>query len=121
MKLISKIALIAIVIGGAIFFSNDRNRAYFGSRGNIEEGKKFGIKIGDSRVNVISHLEKSNFENITSDQPLNSNPQECHFIVYADDIKVDVFWDASWRRGIICVASQDGIVVRMSWDYAFYP
>jgi hypothetical protein len=122
MKILTKAAyviLFFLLVGGAIFFSAERNRVAFGGRGSIEKGQKFGVKIGDSRKDAIAHLEDSEFLDVTLLGSINDNPQLCDGVVYDDDFRVDIFLDETWRSGAICLVSQDGIVVRMSWNYGF--
>lgn len=92
----------------------------FGSRGSIEKGQRFGVKVGDSREDAINHLENSDFRDVTLlGPPINANSQPCGGVVYADDNRVDYFSDETWRSGAICLVSKNEIVVRMSWDYGF--
>lgn len=114
------VILFFLLVGGAVFFSTERNRVALGGRGSIEKGHKFGVNIGDLREDAITRLENSDFLDVTLLLvSIRENPQLCQGVVYADDIKVDIFSDETWRSGAICLASKDEIVVKISWDYGF--
>jgi len=98
-----------------LFLSNERNRAAFGSTGNIEVGKKFGVAVGDIREDAILHLKKLGLE--TAIFP---NRQSCLGIIYDEDIRINILQDNSWRQGTVCIASKNEIVISLSWHYSFF-
>lgn len=105
-----------------IFLAFERNRVFFGGIGNIEKGEKFGISIGEKRTISHERLNSLGFEQYELGKyknPDDKNDNSCHGRVYTKDIVVEAFTDKSWRGGTLCLASKDGIIVSLSWDYGF--
>jgi len=104
----------------AVFLSNEWNRAALGSRGYIDNGSKFGVKIGSSYLEAKQGLLSRGlilYDPMEGQKLSETGTQRCHGQEYADNITLEGFSDHSWRRGIICVASKDGKVIRLSWHY----
>ncbi len=117
------IAGLLLIVCVAIFFSSEWNRAAFGSRGFEDNGSKFGIEIGSQYSEAEQHLLSKGL--VPYD--LEYNPKvskagikKCHGHEYPDDVYLQAFDDDSWRRGIICVASKDNKVIRLSWHYGMF-
>jgi len=116
--IISLLALMGLVI--AIFFSNEWNRAAFGSNDYIEKGTKFGITIGSPEKEAHWHLFSKGLLPFNLSGGGIYDEQTCHGHTYPKYTKVQAYADDSWRSGIICVASENGVVNRVSWHYAMF-
>jgi len=106
-----------------MFFTNEWNRAAFGSQGYIENGSKFGIEIGSPYLEAKQNLLVKGLVvlNISYHRKLSkTGAQNCHGHEYPDNVKLEAFHDDSWRRGVICIASKDNKVIRLSWHYAMF-
>jgi len=115
---------IAIIVVGltVAFLSSEWNRAAFGTRGHLEQGERFGISIGDSKLEVADYLATRGLIDGTTlgINETHYNPQSCHNHTYGDEYEIQIWDDNSWRRGVICVAFFDGKLARMSWDYGIF-
>ena len=123
MKKIVLYICLCLIVGISIwFFSNEHNRAAFGSSGYIKDGSKFGVEIGADRQVTINFLIAKGFIDSTVSviKETHYDPQSCHNRKYKEGIKVDSFWDEGWRGATICLASESGIVIGMSWDYNMF-
>jgi len=103
-----------------VFFSSEWNRAAFGSSGIIDNGSKFGIEIGSSYSEAKQHLLSQGL--VPYDIEYNpkvraTGIKQCHGRKYPDNVFLQAFDDDSWRRGIICVASKNDKVIKISWHY----
>jgi len=112
-------AAIILTISGIVFFSSEWNRAGFGSMGYISEGSKFGIGIGTELDTAHKQLKSRHiYEWDLANQP--EHRQNCHGKEYPGDILLKAFHDDSWRKGVICIASQNGKIIAMSWHYGMF-
>lgn len=108
----------------AYIFSSDRNRsAIFGARDYIEKGSKFGVGIGDDRELAVSQLISLGLkkgDNSYTRQYSENGLRTCHGKEFSNEHTIDFYLDRSWRRGNICLASLDGKVVHVSWNYGMF-
>ena len=92
---------------------DDFNRAgILASRGTIEEGSKFGVEIG---------MELDDAGHVLRERGLRpaalTAPASCHERTYSAERELELWYDDTWRRGTICLASVHGQVVSVSWRY----
>lgn len=113
-KIIIGITIFAFVVA-IVFLSNEWNRAAFGSIGYIEQGKKFGIIIGSPLTEKIEALKARGFIH-----ELPTKKHSCFGRDYPENIKLDLIYDDSWRRGSICIGSKSGVITSINWRYDMF-
>lgn len=88
-------------------------------RGQITEGSKFGISIGDSVDSVTAKLKEQRviYRETSTMEHRQQNPNKCHGFEYEDIDMIRIYADNSWRRGILCVVVKDNEMVAMSWFF----
>ncbi|MGE0653311.1 MAG: hypothetical protein AB7P12_16440 [Alphaproteobacteria bacterium] len=111
MKYVLWMFLAAIVVGIAYLMSDEFNRAgILSSEGYIEHGSKFGIDIG---MNVAANrLVEHGLEPVEL-----TATHSCHGRAYGSERRVELWYDRTWRRGTICVSSEENRVASVSWIY----
>lgn len=106
-------AVMLVLSGAAIYLlSADRNRtALIGGKGFISSGAKWGIQIEISEMEAHNLLIRDGFE--YNYQQLEGRcldqAQPGHVVRY--------YSDTGWRRGIVCLAIDDGAVQGIGWNY----
>ena len=95
---------VALTVVAALFFIDERNRALFAS-GPIEKGGRYGVKVGSSLQDATAKLEDYGLVRGTL-----TSRSRCLGLYDSDNVQLHVFIDYSWRRGTICIASEDGMV-----------
>jgi hypothetical protein len=109
----------ALLIAAAIFILSDEfNRSgALASEGYIESGSKFGIEIGMSRDAAANKLASRGLE--WSELPTDPrfSPQSCHGHTHSPERLVELWIDRSWRRGTICLSSEENKITSVSWVY----
>lgn len=121
-KIVILVALVLAVLL-AMFFMSEWNRAAFGSQGYINKGSRFGVEIGSPYLEAKEHFMSRGlivYNPMEGQELTESNGKRCHGQEYSSDVTLDGFADDGWRRGIICMASKDGTVVRLSWHYGMF-
>jgi hypothetical protein len=116
------LSITAVLLAGwiGVFFSDEWNRAGIGSEGRIEEGKRFGLTIGDGRDVVRAKLEQRGLIDTTSwgQNEVHYNRQKCG-ILYPEEYIVESWWDDSWRKGGLCLAFEDEKLASIGWYFNF--
>ena len=104
----------ALLIAAAIFILSDEfNRAgVSASEGYVESGSKFGIEIGMSRDAAVNRLASRGLDQVDL-----TAPQSCHGRNYGPERQVELWYDRSWRRGTICLSSEENKIASISWVY----
>jgi len=118
MKGAGRIALAAAVVFGAIpperiLASEIDMAAMSGSHGEIRSGERFGIQIGSSHESAMKVLSALGFH--TSETTL---PKNWACIDLERGEREDMTFDNSWRGGVICVASRDGRISAIGWNFS---
>lgn len=101
-----------VVVLAIVFFNNDANRyALTNGAGDITEGERFGVNIGDRIEVARSTLARSGFTELFSPSELSdiAYPWRNHYI----------FGDHGWRRGTVWLEVSEGRVTRIGWRYQF--
>lgn len=107
-------ALGTIVIVGVsgllfAFAADERNRkTLFEPQGKVQGNREFGVGLGDARANAMKALANNGFKHVFSEPD-----GECGGVKG----EIDSFRDYGWRHGGICLASANGVVVAMAWDF----
>lgn len=88
-------------------------------RGQITEGTKFGVSIGDSVASVNAKLKEQRviYRETSTMEHRHQNPNKCHGFEYEDIDMIRIYADNSWRRGILCIVVKDNKMVAMSWFF----
>ena len=115
MKMVFIISLIAFVGFLVLFLSDEYNwTAVLGSEGFVDTGSKFGVSVGGLRSEASAKLSDRGLvleESFDGGSCLNRS--------YPDEQNVEVWSDRSWRRGTICLASENNQVVSIGWFYSW--
>ena len=88
-------------------------------RGQITEGARFGVSIGDSVDSVTAKLKEQRvrYDVNASKRHRENHPNDCHEYEYTDIDEIRIYSDSSWRRGTLCVVLKDDKMVAMSWFF----
>ena len=88
-------------------------------RGQILTGEKFGISIGDSTPLVTEKLKGNGliYRETSSIEHNRKTPDTCHGFKYENIDMIRLYYDPSWRRGVVCVIVKDDAMVAMSWFF----
>ncbi len=116
MKTLRKIVLFFVVALAGLLLAvvcNDRARlALFSPEGHKSSGEILGAKVGMSTSEFRSAIESRGFELWKKEKENASCPR---YRIQAESI--DVFFDKSWSRGIVCAGSTKGRVVIIAWYF----
>lgn len=99
------------------------NRAAWGTHGFIENGTVFGVTVGDTTESAKNHLTGKGLRVVEITRLIgtqNGKVKSCHYREYPVDITLYSFSDSSWRRGTMCIATQNDKVVSIDWVYGMY-
>lgn len=106
------IAVVGVIIG--LLSIDGLNRAaIFGSSGYINSGSKFGIRVGMDESRVVRKMKKRGLR-VHSVTP---TPAVCIYREYAKNKLITALYDETWRRGTICLISEDGRIASVEWQY----
>ena len=105
---------VAVTIAVAAFISSDEfDRAgIMSSEGYIERGSKFGMDIGMPRDVATTKLAARGLEPVEL-----TATQSCHNRTFRPERQVELWCDRTWRRGTICISSEQNKVASVSWIY----
>jgi len=117
LKWMSFIVLALPIIALLAFLFSERSYL-LGNTGLISAGEKYGIKIGSSLVTTKQILENNNFEE--SQYYMSGNDIGCLGFAETRTLDKIVYVDKSWRRGTVCIASDEGVVEYIAWRYSFF-
>jgi len=117
--------LVAGLAAAYFFFVRDNSeitqaaRSATDYRGQITEGEKFGVSIGDNVQSVTAELKEHGvrYDVNASKRHREQHPNDCHEFEYKDIDEIRIYSDSSWRRGTLCVVLKDDKVVAMSWFF----
>jgi hypothetical protein len=114
MRVAMLVLLTAVAVLAVFVLSNERNRdTIFDPEGFMREGAKFGVSIGQPLGLATAVLRRSNWRYFAA-----HNGGYCIRHRYTADMKVTVFFDGSWRKTTLCIASKHGRVVSIQWNAA---
>jgi len=124
MKKLIFICSIAVLITGAyLFFSNDRNKHAFSSKGSIQQGTIFGVHIGDTRPIADEYLNNIGYLTLNP-SPMTirgvSTRNHCYSKEIPNNLTPVMYRDGSWRRGSLCVVYDEGRVSEINWWYDMF-
>jgi len=77
----------------------------------VEVGDGFGVSIGSARSDALDGLRRALRHAETK------SGGTCLFREFSDEYVLDVFRDDTWRRGTVCIASRDDVVVAVVWMF----
>ena len=97
-----------------------------GASGYIEKGKKFGLKIGDSKERVHARLTRLGLINGTKltkefmnlGYKMADSELECPGYIYDEKLDVEEWFEDS---GFICLSYLDGKLTSIRWSYGITP
>lgn len=106
--------LAAISVAVVAFLSDPFNLAgVYGSQGFIRSGEKFNISVGGSRSQATAMLRKKGINAVAPTSTFHG----CFVNPVPPSQQIELFWDRSWRRGTICIASSKDTVTALGWHY----
>lgn len=111
------VSMLVIFAITALWLSNDRNwTALLDGIGVINDGGRFGIRIGDTEARVRSRLARAGlrFEEKNSDVNCVINRLDRSSVM-------EVYSDSSWRNGVVCVGYRNDLVSQIGWFYTVFP
>lgn len=105
----------AVIVLGSVFLSNDLNRtALAGGTGDVAAGGALGLSVGMPATEAEARLTAHGLKVVPDETP----EAPCLGRTYKPDETVRIFADDSWRRGTICLASQNDRLSRIVWYFA---
>lgn len=116
------IILIAFGLLLILVVSDDRNRTALGltsAAGTVEEGEKFGVRIGMSVEEANERVQAGGFRRLSfraESEPASCGGPSVNRVI-EDHEAARVYVDDSWRRGALCLISRDDQVVAIVWSY----
>jgi len=112
--LLIALPMLCIAVAAILILSPLTRVAITRSKGKIDEGRFLDVEIGSMSAAAHKALTDRGFRHIERTQGGN-----CMGIFYEANFEVNLYFDDSWRRGTICVASIDGRVRSVRWYYDF--
>lgn len=114
MKLIIWGAFVAALLGLALFMLNPLNRLVLTSRTGQTPQASFPIDVvGQDFQSARDALEGAGIRysrEVTSGR--------CANVEIGENYRAFMFRDTSWRRGVVCLLEQDGVVESVAWWFS---
>lgn len=104
--------VVAAVAVGALSVSSQLDRAaLFSPEGYAESGTPLGIQVGSSTADAAVVLNRFGLEQVDP-----AVPSACLGRQY-QGVDVELWYDRSWRRGVICMTEDDNVVTSVAWYF----
>ena len=103
---------VMLIALGYLAFDDFTRAGLLASQGHAEEGSKFGVEIGMELDDAGHGLRERGLRPVAL-----TAPASCHGRIYAAEHELELWYDDTWRRGTICLASVNGRVESISWLY----
>lgn len=114
MKLITWGAVAAALLGLALFVSPPLNRLVLTSPTGQTPPTSFPVDvIGQDFQSARDALEGAGIH-----YSRESTSDRCANVEVSDDHQAFLFRDTSWRRGVVCLIVQDGVVESAAWWFS---
>jgi hypothetical protein len=110
------VIIAVMVVAMVIFLWDARNWALVSPEGFTTSGTRLGLAIGDERTSAAFHLARLGYV-LTHSQ----KSGDCLTHAYRQDDNIDIYFDYSWRHGVICVASSKGRITALESETLAYP
>lgn len=110
--IVISLAGLAIAFAIVLIVSPLTRMGLIGSEGHITTGEFLGVKIGDSATSANEKMNRHGFDFVDD-----YDGGECMGIEHLADIKIELYYDNSWRRGTVCIGSKEDKVVSIDWMY----
>jgi len=114
-RVVGLVVVAAITILATIAHWDARREVLWAWRGYADSGEALGVRVGEPFPTAEGRLLR--FSGVSR----NGHKQGgiCIMREFEGDVTLHLFWDRSWRYGVICVAERDGRVAEVIWDYGF--